>query len=82
MFPSLQPPTRAVSFMGTIVTVATEVRLQTVYTVQGESIATAKGPTDSVCLREHRLVPAWEPTMASGYCLGLGFHEVQNDVNC
>ena len=41
--------------------------------VQGESIATAKGPTDFVCLWEHRLVPAWELTMASGYCLGLGF---------
>ena len=42
-------------------------------TVQGESIATTKGPTNSVCLRQHRLVHAWEPTMASGYCSGLGF---------
>ena len=41
------------------------------HTVQEESIATTKGPTNLVCLRQHRLVRAWEPTMASGYCFFL-----------
>ena len=48
--------------------------IASVVTVQGESIATTtKGPTNLVCLRQHKLVRAWEPTMASGYCSGLGF---------
>ena len=42
-------------------------------TVQEESIATTKGPMNSVCVHQHRLLSAWELSLASGYCLGPGF---------
>ena len=55
-----------------VVSFKTELLAYMLTTVQGESIATTKRPTNSVCLQQHRLVRAWELTMASRYCSGLG----------
>ena len=42
-------------------------------TVQEESIATTKGLMNLVCVHQHRLLSAWGPSLASGYCSGPGF---------